>query len=107
MIFFDNFFCSLFYYIDRFLFWLWSNFGKVNANVTVYANKNKDTLQPLFRENNCRFVAKDFVKTCDELVIGQGYLVAAGGYDEYRWMGALDSVELLDPTSNKGWILGM
>ena len=74
MIFFDNFFCSLFYYIDRFLFWLWSNFGKVNANVTVYANKNKDTLQPLFRENNRRFVAKDFVKTCDELVIGQGLL---------------------------------
>ena len=34
------------------------------------------------------------------------YLVVAGGYDEYRWMGALDSVEILDPTSKKGWVFG-
>jgi len=45
--------------------------------------------------------------SCAKMILnGKVYLVAAGGYDEYRWMGALDSVELLDPTSNKGWILG-
>ena len=45
--------------------------------------------------------------SCSHMYLnGKTYLVAIGGYDEYRWMGALDSVELLDPTSNKGWILG-
>ena len=45
--------------------------------------------------------------SCAKMVLkDKVYLVVAGGYDEYRWMGALDSVELLDPTSNKGWILG-
>ena len=45
--------------------------------------------------------------SCSQMTLnGKIYLVAIGGYDEYRWMGALDSVELLDPTSSKGWILG-
>ena len=46
--------------------------------------------------------------SCSKMVLNDKvYLVVAGGYDEYRWNGAVDSVELLDPSSNKGWILGM
>ena len=46
--------------------------------------------------------------SCSKMVLNDKvYLVVAGGYDEYRWNGAVDSVELLDPSSNKGWILGI
>jgi hypothetical protein len=51
-----------------------SNYEK-NANVTVHFNK-KDNMQSLneskenFVEKNRRFVVTEFVKTCDELVIG-------------------------------------
>ena len=38
---------------------------------------------------------------------GRPVIVTAGGYSDYRWMGqTLDSVEILDPASNKGWIFG-
>ena len=48
---------------------------ETSANVTVYVNK-KGTLQPLkrmqrkFRKEYRRFVVTEFVKTCNELVIG-------------------------------------
>jgi len=45
--------------------------------------------------------------SCAKMILkDKVYLVVAGGYDEYRWMGALDSVEILDPTSKKGWVFG-
>ena len=47
---------------------------KINKNVTVYVNKRhfaafkrkQENFMKIFR----RFVVKEFVKTCDELVIG-------------------------------------
>ena len=48
---------------------------KIDKNVTVYVNK-KGTLQPVkenkenFVKKIRRFIVKEFVKICDELVIG-------------------------------------
>ena len=52
-------------------FFDWAQTIGKNPNVTVYAITKKSHFASLSREKiNRRFVVTEFVKTCDELVIG-------------------------------------